>query len=124
MSCDWNVYCRTCDETVTGFSGANHREDFMHRLIRHAEAIAGLVPFLDDAQSWEEVELNAPWGLIRPQAFKRHLGHELVPQDEYGRCSDDCGEYFHCSSCRNTRTCHLPKGHDGEHAEERPHEEK
>jgi hypothetical protein len=86
MSCDWHIYCRTCDKSHD-FLDANHRQDVMHVLIDHAAAIAALVPLFKDNRSWD-VELKVYYGSIDPSFFEEHLGHDLVPRSEYGNYSE------------------------------------
>lgn len=84
MSCDWDVYCKTCDD-AQGIPNANHREDLMWVLVKHAAAIAGLAALLDD-DPWCTIELRfGEYQSIDPRWFAKHLGHELVAIDEYGR---------------------------------------
>jgi len=80
MSCDWNVFCRTCNDEH-GFDDANHMVDLMFTLIRHADAIAGLTSLLD---STSDVVLKTHYGEITAGWFKKHLGHDLVARSEYG----------------------------------------
>jgi hypothetical protein len=55
------------------------------------------------------------YGRIDPAWFAQHLGHELIPRDEYGRCSDRCDQYAKCECCKTTKRCDLPLGHTGSH---------
>jgi hypothetical protein len=84
MSCDWDVYCKTCHEGH-GFQNMNHAESLMWCLVRHSAAIAALQSLMFDDPSWS-IEFKAgQWNTIRPSWFAEHLGHELVALDEYGR---------------------------------------
>lgn len=116
MSCDWDVWCVECDEPVTRFNDANHREDLMLHLIQHADKIAALAPLIRDTQ-WD-ISLTTSWGAIHPADFRRHvdLGHTLKPRDEYGRWLDQCHEYVKCADtrCAHQRKCSLRLGHEGE----------
>lgn len=80
MSEDWEIYCRTCDDTH-GFDDANHREDLMWFLIAHAKEIAAVDPVVNGG---EGIELKCFYGCLRPEWFAKHLGHDLVPRSEYG----------------------------------------
>lgn len=84
MSCDWNLYCKTCDSTHE-FVDANHCKDLMTVLIRHASAIAGLQALIEDNNTWVNFELHTFYGNIDIEWFAEHYSHELVPRDEYGR---------------------------------------
>ena len=55
----------------------------MWLLVDQASAIAALAP-LSDADLSSEVELRCFYGRIDPQWFRTHLGHDLVPINEYG----------------------------------------
>lgn len=105
MSCDWKIYCRDCD-TAHYFNDANHQVDLMRSLIRHAPAIAAMAPVIEESG----IEVVTMWGRINPEWFARHLGHDLVPQDEYGKCDDDCGRAFRCSE-GEPHTCLRENGH-------------
>ena len=48
MSCDYHVYCRTCDNAHP-FQDANWGDKVMHHLINHAAAIAALEPLLRES---------------------------------------------------------------------------
>jgi hypothetical protein len=84
MSCDWDVYCKTCHDAL-GLQDMNHNEILMWCLVRHATAIALLQPLMVEDPSCL-IELKAgKWNVIHPSWFAEHLGHELVAIDEYGR---------------------------------------
>lgn len=114
MSTDWNIRCRDCDE-VHGFDDANHREDLMAVLIEHAAAIAALAPLLKATSSIaSDVELRTPWGAVDVDWFAKHLGHRLVPHDEYGRDLGQCWKSVPCSECKcSHRPCTLALDHEG-----------
>ena len=84
MSCDWNIYCKTCD-SIHEFNDANHRRDLMVVLITHASAIAGLYTLLQDNGTWVDIELKCYYGTIDVGWFHTHHTHELFPIDEYRR---------------------------------------
>jgi hypothetical protein len=81
MSCDWDIYCRTCEDNH-GFSDANFQEDLMWLLIANYKEIAALDSLINNGVA--EVQLKCFYGYIRPEWFVKHLGHELIPQSEYG----------------------------------------
>ena len=115
MSCDWNVYCRTCNEEHS-FNDANHMEQEMAALVKHAGAIAALAPLFDESQ-WIEMNLGRHWGTISPRWFAKHLGHDLIPRDEYGRFLDKCPEWVKCGKCGANHHCTLAYGHEGDHSD-------
>jgi hypothetical protein len=114
VSCDWDVWCVDCDEAVTRFCDANHREELMAALVRHAPAIAALAPLVNDADAYS-IDLTTSWGRIDPASFAAHAGHKLKPRDEYGRWLDQCHGYVKCADerCGHQRQCSLKLGHEG-----------
>ena len=117
MSCDWDVYCRTCDESL-GLPDMNHDDHKMRALIAYAPQLAALAPLMNEQHSFE---LNATYGraAIDCGFFAKHLGHDLVPRDEYGQCDDTCHELIRCACghprCGGQWNCNLKKGHEGPH---------
>jgi hypothetical protein len=99
VSRDFHVYCRSCD-SEHAFSDANHASPVMAHLIKHAGAIAALVPLLDDCP--ENLTFRIYYGYIEPRWFKAHLGHELVVRDEYGEILEPAG-------CQGSLSCLCPK---------------
>lgn len=91
MSCDWNIHCVTCNSTHK-FDDANHQDDLMRFLIKHAAAIAALATMMEDAQSIPSCsptlfavgDAIQPCWRISPRWFAAHLGHDLRPISEYG----------------------------------------
>jgi hypothetical protein len=127
MSCDWDVYCLDCD-SVAGIEDANREESLMRVLIKHAKAIGGLLPLWDDNSTYQDVELRVGRYDVElrvgrydldPKWFAEHASHRLIPRNEYGECSHDCGERFTCGECGALKTCRRTKGHDGGHSEKR-----
>ncbi len=59
---------------------------------------------------WEYMEhgLDFEW-------LSKHVGHNVVGSDGYGRAFDQCSFYFEDGS-----DCMLPCGHEGEHSVEGP----
>lgn len=116
MSTDWNVHCVDCNDTHR-FNDANHMDDLMWTLCKHADVIAGLAPLL--ASNRDDVELRTYWGRIDADWFAQHKGHKLVPISEYGDLATQCPEYVDCK-CGTTRRCTLEREHTGEHKAEGP----
>lgn len=110
MSTDWNIECMDCRD-VLRFSDANHRSDLMQALIAHAPAIAAFNELACDERIWT-LDISTGYGCLDTGWFKTHLGHRLVPVNEYGSYLDECGEEFKCSAGEIHR-CHRPK-HDGD----------
>ncbi len=115
MSTDWNVHCVDCNVTHT-FNDANHQDQLMAMLCKHSAAIAGLADLLRETP---DVEFKTYWGAIDADWFRKHLGHKLVPIDEYGALLDQCAEYVDCE-CGSHRRCTLKLAHDGKHAAVKP----
>lgn len=108
MSCDYHVYCRSCSEQHP-FMDANHGDRLMHHLIRHAAAIAALVPLIHESP--ESIDFRVFYGHIDPSWFARHLGHDLCVRDEYGKIDGTCGKRFDCPGCNTPHYCCRPMGH-------------
>jgi len=83
MSCDWNIYCKTCDSTHE-FCDANHQRELMVVLIDNAVAITGLNSLVNDRRIYSSIELNTSYGGVDIEWFVEHCKHELVPRNEYG----------------------------------------
>lgn len=86
MSCNWRIRCLTCHrlnaaDTDHHFFSANHREDLMRSLIKHASEIGALSPLLRT----EDVHFECDCGTIDIEWFLEHATHELSPIDEYER---------------------------------------
>lgn len=115
MSCDWHVHCVDCNETHR-FDDANHRDDLMRLLIKHADAIAAVAPLLADPEARERLEFKTYYGSIDADWFAKHRGHQLRAIDEYGRLDTQCHGYFRCGNCDHDHACRLDRGHEGDHA--------
>ncbi len=122
MSCDWNVHCVTCRDTEGVIYDANHAEPDIWELIRVAPALAAigvasdeLAPLSSTLERLLRLERDGVAFRNLAQWFARHQGHELVPIDEYGRTSTDCGEWGVCDGCDHTGHCRLPRKHEGPH---------
>lgn len=113
MSCDWDIKCVDCDEEH-GFDDMNHKDDLMHVLIRHADAIAAFHTAMCDRDMDDGVGLATkyPERRINTAFFKKHQGHRLRPVNEYGQLSGDCSERVDCPSCGASHPCKLPDGHE------------
>jgi hypothetical protein len=112
MSTDWNVFCLDRGDTHY-FGDANHQEDVMVLLCKHATAIGALAPLLDSVDFG--LEFTTPWGRIDASWFARHATHRLAPISEYGDILDSCQERISCECGSNNRRCALDPGHAGEH---------
>jgi hypothetical protein len=66
-----------------------HRPDFPLYLIANAEFIAKLVDF--QGGTVVDIEIQTWYGHLKPDWFKKHFGHRLVPLNEYGRFLDSNG---------------------------------
>lgn len=121
MSCDWNIICLDCSKDghseIHRFNDANHQDAWMWTLIRHHEAIAAL----DDLNLEPKIEINftlgfsGSYGRIDTAWFKRHLGHQLWPIDEYGRLDTQCQERVECNEGHH-HDCQLEQNHEGPHS--------
>lgn len=109
MSTDWHIHCVDCNVTHR-FDDANRRDRLMLTLIKHADSIASLVELLEEAGG--DVELKTFWGRIDAAWFRAHLGHNLMPIDEYGHLLDQCAKRIECT-CGALHWCSLKKDHEG-----------
>ncbi len=109
MSCDWNIKCLDCDETLH-FNDANHQDKLMTDIIRHRDAIVAIAPLLKSG----DVELRTYYGQIDTDWFFKHRGHRLRPIDEYGALLGQCNERVTCS-CGAQHRCKLDVEHEGAH---------
>lgn len=112
MSTDWNVHCIDCNDTHT-FNDANHCDDDMVAICKHAAAIAALAPLLSDTRH-VDIQLRTAYGRIDVQWFARHAGHRLAPISEYGHLMGQCSGRVTCS-CGSSKRCALDVVHDGDH---------
>lgn len=119
MSTHWDIYCRTCDECC-GFH------------INHGERELGIL--LSDQKHWAalaeadlgDVELSVNGdhngGLLWwPKFAKEHSDHDVTLLSEYGEYDDECSAQVSChiSGCGGYWYCRLPRGHEGEHRNEK-----
>lgn len=112
MSTDWNIKCVDCGD-VHGFDDANHMDQEMLILIKHADSIAALADLVAECGSIRLGFEYDNYGPIDPVWFRKHLGHQLMPIDEYGRLLDRCSERVTCGECETSHWCTLTLGHDG-----------
>lgn len=114
MSTRVDICCETCGE-VLSIGDNNRAHDLMLTLCRHADEIAAMDDVLeaiggnvrlDELQDY--VKLPVGW-------FKRHLGHELVPIDEYGLKLNACQKLtrIECEG-GHTHHCGLGRDHEGD----------
>lgn len=87
MSCDWYPYCLTCHESYDMWNCG--KPDFILYLIANSEFIVKIGEFQSGTNV--DIEVKSWYGLIDPEWFKKHLGHQLVPKNEYGRYLDSNG---------------------------------
>jgi hypothetical protein len=111
MSADWHVHCLDCNDTQT-FDDAHHMQGTMAALCKNAEAIAALVPLIRDGGALGLEVRNH--GEVDTQWFAQHLGHRLVPINEYGEALGECSERVDCA-CGSPMSCKREYGHVGEH---------
>jgi hypothetical protein len=116
MSTDWNIKCLDCN-VEHGFDNANHQDELMWTLIKHAGAIGALAPLLAEPRA--DVEFRTYWGRLDAQWFAEHATHRLVPISEYGHLATQCQEYVTCE-CGSMRRCALDQAHEGAHDARKP----
>ncbi len=122
MSCDWDVRCLDCN-TDHGFSDANHQSDLMLVVAKMGPTLAAMAPTIhalrEASVSGVELLLGYDRWRVDFDWFAIHGHHRLTAVDEYGRCHDECGDYFSCGECKHQRKCRRAKGHAGGHADKR-----
>jgi hypothetical protein len=115
MSTDWNVHCLDCKSTHR-FDDANHQDELMLALCRHADSIAALAVVLEDPVLKGYLLLKFDYyGTVDASWFRKHLGHQLLPINEYGLLLQQCYEKVECSECSALHNCVLELKHDGPH---------
>jgi len=87
MSTDWYPYCLTCHESYDMWNC--HRPDFILYLFRNIDFIVKIGEFQDGSSV--DIDVHSLYGDIHPEWFKKHLGHQLVPKNEYGDYLDSKG---------------------------------
>jgi hypothetical protein len=113
VSCRWDIKCLDCNETHV-FHEANHMDGLMLALCRHPEAIAALADVFADVGQYTEIKIHTYHGSIDPTWFRKHLGHSIMPIDEYGRLYNQCQERIECN-CGGLHDCVLDINHEGDH---------
>lgn len=123
MSCDWHIICLDCGEANTTygehvhrFNDANHKDEEMWTLIRHADSIAAaadvIAEGIDIHFSLGSHNGGFGYGDIDAAWFKRHLGHQLWPINEYGALDTQCQKRVECDHGHH-HSCQLEDKHDG-----------
>lgn len=125
MSCDYDVYCIDCDD-AHGFRDANHEDRLMAGLCKLGPQIAAVAPLMRAIDAIEgAIYIDAHLHLQHDRYpidfawFEVHGNHRLLVRDEYGRCTDECAEYYQCETCAHRKCCRRTKGHDGGHSDKR-----
>lgn len=90
---------------------------FMALLCRHAEAIAALDDLMKDPDN--HAQFSTQWGRVDTSWFRAHLGHQLLPIDEYGQFLGACHGWASCDAGHN-HPCQLERNHDGPHSSKKP----
>jgi len=117
VSTQWGINCRTCGESL-GLR-VNH-EDVMSELIRLAPDLVKLIPLRAAIGDWRlELNFTVLDSPVDLKWLEKHLGHDLVPQDEYGGFLDRCNERVMCSCCDSVYRCARAPKHDGPHGLEK-----
>jgi hypothetical protein len=112
VSCDWNIKCLDCNDVHT-FSDANHEDALMRFLIKYADGIAALGDMFADPEFHHHcIDFRVSYGRIEADWFRKHLGHNLLPIDEYGTLDKQCYQYVSCEF-GHRHHCALDAGHDG-----------
>lgn len=117
MSTWYDVYCYTC-KSHAGIH-ENHAEKECADLISNAKLVAEMAPgFRALKDIGIEVRLTLKWEQMRvdPEWFEKHVEHQLVVIDEYGRLYPECLKRFTC--CERTDCewlyCRRKQNHDGD----------
>lgn len=118
MSTHWDVHCLDCNEDLGLHE--NHAERAMASLVAAAPGLANFASWTAIGNVSVRGEAFGDYSTIDLSFFVKHLGHRLIPQDEYGGFPEDCGKVFTCDGCSIRHTCHLPPGHEGACARVRP----
>ena len=126
MSCDWDIYCRTCCEDMGAFN-INHGEETLLDFLEmrpELEAL-GLALLRRDAQvderkfpGFTKVEISGfldyPRREFNFRWFGRHAGHNVGLRNEFGQFSEQCRKIVSCTHCEGRLLCKLKPGHTGE----------
>jgi hypothetical protein len=120
MGTSYAPYCLDCDSE-------HYLDDYrdvasLQTVIKQAKSLAALAPLMADLHStWADAAfyLNHQRDRIDFAWFAKHAEHRLTVRDEYGKCVEECGEYFPCGACGHRKRCMRLAGHDGDHDENR-----
>ncbi len=66
----------------------------MWLFIANSKEIAALEPLVNNGVA--EVQLRCFYGYIRPEWFVKHLGHDLIPRNEYGELGTSGRPLYGC----------------------------
>ncbi len=116
MSNHWDLRCLDCD--VDAGLSWNHGERQLNELVPLLAAIAAAKPAMDllDCEVVNSTYLDFSGAPSCVAAFAaHHAGHRVVPVDEYGALSGECGRSYQCGCCGLRPKCHLPPDHAGPH---------
>jgi hypothetical protein len=106
MSTTWDIRCRTCKDDL-GLE--EHGEGGIFDLIAAAKSLAALpAGFGLSVESDCGSHLDLDW-------FRKHAEHDLIPINEYGRESGQCGDRVRCECCGTYNRCRRPDKHEGDH---------
>ena len=83
-------------------------------IIKHADMIAGLDDLVRESNGEIDLQMRF-YGSIDTAWFRQHLGHNLLPVNEYGRLLNQCHDYAPCDDCEHRYPCVLEDGHEGPH---------
>jgi hypothetical protein len=132
MSTAWDVYCLDC-KSDADFYDADRQHALMQALAKLGPQIKKICEAMAPLEALDKppssiycnprVVLNADspsrlWPLDTSW-WIQHGDHRLVARDEYGRCDDECGEWYQCSECKTSKCCRRMKGHANGHGEMR-----
>lgn len=123
MSCDWDVWCETCKDSL-GLNDNNHGEDYVRDLLRIASTLADLgdAAAIVEKEAGEGVVVggfySSSYHRFNPVWFARHRGHDLRCKNEYGQFDTQCTERVLCPFGWH-HDCELENGHAGAHGHKR-----
>lgn len=122
MGTSWNLRCVTCSVNLLDEFERYPGPQELVSLIRNSEAVASLADLFADCPG--EFELRSSYNTVSrpidPVVFRAHLGHQLMPIDEYGRLLDACHQKFQCPHCATWHPCSLSHHHEGPHSYVKP----
>lgn len=114
MSTRYDIICETCGE-ILRVCDNNGADEMMLTLCRNADEIAAMADVLDAIGGTVRVEWMRDYETLDVAWFRKHLGHELIPIDEYGAKMNACQKYtrIQCEG-GHIHGCGLERDHDGE----------